>query len=736
MHKQLYALCGFVTLLFAWNAHAASEIWQDVTPAQAGARLASEIRYFQANDSALRSALPETGAVQDHQLEIPMPDGKLALFKLREFPVMAPALAAKYPGIKTYRVVGVDDPHATGVIDITPLGFHGMIETSAGRVFIDPQDFRLQDQIYRVRFSSQEGRKDFSCGVVGHAKQAIVPAPMTASRTAQRVPGNLLEYRLAVAVTLEYHQYFGGDVGNTTAAVATTIARVNFVYARDHGILLTLVANNDEIYEIADSFLLDNEDEFQLLGQVNDWIDTRLTGGDGVYDIGHMFSNPAFAGGGVANIGAVCDNSIKAGGVSGLSDPAGDPFNIDLVAHEIGHQFNAEHSFNGTTSSCINRNASTAYEPGSGSSIMAYAGICAAEDLQTNSDVSFHAGSIAQVNAFTAGAGSCYSLNNAPAAPIPAPNNDPVITAIANTTIPANTPFLLGDPAGPPAATDVDLDTLEYRWDQMDAGCPTDASTFGTDNGSNALFRSYAPRGESWRDFPALGTQVLGRYDQAEVLPCHDRVLDFRLTATDGNSGQDFEDVRISVSAAAGPFEITSVAAPIIAGTAFAVDWDVAATDLAPVSCANVDIDLIVFSAGKLRYSIYPLDLDSTVNDGSALATVNPNTMQTKVGSTVRVRVKCSDNVFYDISDTDLTVTQGIGPTDELDDDDFVTRSFANLATTGFTAPACGPIVDCGAPPPTDNTPSGGRDASAFGHAWLLLLGGLAVLRGIRRRQG
>ena len=732
MHKHLHGLCGIVILLFAWNAHAASEVWQDVTPTQAGARSASEIRYFEANDSALRSALSEIDTVQDHQVEIPMPDGKLALFKLREFPVMAPELAAKYPAIKTYRVVGVDDPHATGVIDITPLGFHGMIETSAGRVFIDPEDFRLQNHIYRTRFASQEGRKDFNCGVLGHAKEAAPAAPMTGLRTAQRVPGSLLEYRLAVAVTLEYHQYFGSDVVNTTAAIATTIARVNFVYARDHGILLTLVANNDEIYETADSFLLDNEDELQLLGQVNDWIDTRLTGGDGVYDIGHMFSNPAFSGGGVANIGAVCDNSIKAGGVSGLSDPAGDPFNIDLVAHEIGHQFNAEHSFNGTTSSCINRNASTAYEPGSGSSIMAYAGICAAENLQTNSDVSFHAGSIAQVNAFTAGAGSCYVTNNTPPAPIPVPNDDPVITPIANTTIPANTPFLL---EGSASDTDV-LDTLQYRWDQMDAGCPTDASTFGTDIGSNALFRSYAPRGESWRDFPALGTQVLGRYDRAEVLPCHDRVLDFRLTATDANSGQDFEDIRVSVSAAAGPFEITSVAAPIIAGTAFAVDWDVAGTDLAPVSCANVDMDLIVFSAGKLRYSIYPLTLDSSVNDGSALATVIPAEKQTKAGSTVRVRVKCSDNIFYDISDTDLTVTQGVGPTNELDDDDFATRSFANIATTGFTAPACGPIVDCSAPAPPGDTGSGEHDASAFGHAWLLLLGGLAALRRIRCRQG
>lgn len=733
MYKHLSALCGVLTLLFAWNAHAASEIWQDVTPALASARGTSEIRVFQANDTALRGALSDPDTGQDYRFEIPMPDGELALFRLREFPVLAPELAAKYPGIKTYRVVGVDDPHVTGVIDITPLGFHGMIETSAGRVFIDPEDFRLQNHIYRTRFARHETRKGFNCGVEAHSRIPAVPAdPLAASRkTAQRVPGSLLEYRLAVAVTLEYYQFFGSDIG-TTAAIATTIARVNFVYARDHGILLTLVANNDEIYETVDSFLLDNGDELQLLGQVDDWIDTRLTGGDGAYDIGHMFSRPAFLGGGVAFLGAACNSNIKAGGVSGLPDPTGDPFNIDLVAHEIGHQFNAEHSFNGTSSSCVNRNASTAYEPGSGSSIMAYAGICAAEDLQANSDASFHAGSIAEVNAFTAGDGSCYSLNNTPGAPIPAPNSDPVITAIANTTIPANTPFLIGDPSGPPAANDIDLDILEYRWDQMDAGCPTDSASFGTDNGSNALFRSYGPRGESWRDFPALGTQVLGRYDKAEVLPCNNRVLDFRLTATDGRSGQDFEDIRVSVTNAAGPFEITNVGTPIVAGAAFAVDWDVAGTNLAPVNCASVDIDLIVFSPGKLRYSIYPLTLDSPVNDGSALATVNPPTRQTGVGSTARVRVKCSDNIFYDISDADLTVTQGVGPTDELDDDDFETRYFANIATTGFAAPACGAVVDCSPPKPDTDTRNLNGDASAFGYAWLLLLGSVAALRRIR----
>jgi len=724
MHKIVTVLFAVTILFFTWHAQAAAGIWQDVSPVQPGAKAAARVSLFQANDQALRSALlsapHETSGRLDHQVPIPMPDGNLVLFSVQESPIMAPELAAKYPEIKTFKVFGVDDKRLGGRIDITPQGFHGMIESSAGRVYIDPEDFRLQDHIYRTRFAGSGTRKAFNCGV--HGPSAAGVSQVTGLKHANRKPGSLLRYDLAVAVTFEYYQFHGGTNSLTTSAINTTISRVNFVYERDHGIQFMLVADNDDLYETLDNGLLNNEDERTLLLQVNSWIDSRLPGGDGAYDIGHMFSSPSFIGGGVANIGAVCNSAIKAGGVSGLPNPIGDGFDIDLVAHEIGHQFNAEHSFNGATSLVCkdNRNATTAYEPGSGSSIMAYAGICSGENLQSRSDVSFHAGSIAQVNAFTVGAGNCFTEIDT----VPIGNNDPVITAITNTTIPADTPFLLDG-----NASDSDLDTLEYRWEQMDAGCATDVASFGTDNGSNALFRSYAPRAEAWRNFPALGTQIQSRYDKAEVLPCLNRALDFRLTATDGRSGQDFEDVRVVVDATAGPFEITNVGTPIVAGTAFAVVWDVAGTNLAPVNCANVDIDLIDFSPGYGSYSVYPLG--TRLNNGSTLVTVNPPNSE---HMNARIRVKCSNNIFYDISDNDLTVT-AVGMAVPMGDTEFTTRTYGDVAITGFVAPACGPVVDCSPPPPDDNRTANG-DASSIGYGWLLLLGGLAVLRRFRHRQG
>jgi MYXO-CTERM domain-containing protein len=730
-------LLAATLLLFVAGAQAATGIWRDVTPAQPGARSVETDRLFQADDQALRSALADTPLAisgrLDHHLVIPMPDGELASFSVQEAPVLAPELAAKYPGIRTFRVFAVDDERVSGRIDITPVGFHGMIRTRDGRVFIDPDNPGSQDHVYRVRFAHSEPHQGFNCGVESHAHGATV-LPAVGRRFGARTRGNLMRYQLAVAVTNEYYQSPGlNDDTITTAAIATTVNRVNFVYERDLGITFELVADNELLYESVDNGELDNEDELALLAEVDDWIDNRLPNGDADYDIGHMFSRPGvFNSGGVAFIGAVCDNSIKAGGVSGMSDPTGDAFNIDLVAHEIGHQFGAEHTFNGTVAlNCqSNRNPSTAFEPGSGSSIMSYSGICAGENLQTSGvDVSFHSGSIEQINSYTAGTGgTCDAL-------VVIGNVDPTVDTIddltipASTTIPANTPFLLGA-----TASDADPDTLEYRWDQLDAGCPTDATNFGTDIGSNALFRGYEPRPEAWRNFPALGTQVQGRYDKAEVLPCHSRALNFRLTVTDGNSGQDFENVLVNVTDAAGPFEITNLDPDpgIVSGTPFQVDWDPAGTDTAPISCGNVDIDLLAFNPTYSRYTVYALGTAANAG-GSAMVTVTPDTASHPRS---RIRVKCSDNIFYDISDTDLNITAGMGPGVPLNDSVAVARVFANIAITDTTAPSCPAIVNCSSPPPTNGGSSGSRDATSFDHLWLLLLAGIAVLGRLRRRQG
>jgi hypothetical protein len=730
MVRRITLLVFIACLTSVVELHASQQIWRDVS--QLLARGAGDgIRRFEVDNNALRNQLNqaphETLGDRSRLIQLPLPDGSLASFTIVESPVMKPALAARYPDIKTYKIYAVDDPTVSGRVDITPQGFHAMLFTAKGRLFIDPDRTDPRAGRYLSRYRRGQPSQEFSCGTLQSDVEAK-PDPVVAARSALRISGMLLEYDLAVAATAEYVVELGGTVALAQAGIVTAINRVNEIYERDLGIRLTLVADNDQLIENGGNVSFSNGNLLAMLDENQAWLDQQLTSSD--YDIGHVFGT---GNGGVAFLGSACDDARKARGVTSRFDPVGEPFYIDFVAHEIGHQFNAEHSFNGTTNSCgSGRNAATAFEPGSGSSIMAYAGICGQENLQLNSDATFHAGSIAKIDSFTRGAGNCA----VPVATTPANNNDPTIAAIPDQVIPANTPFVLDG-----TAADADLNTLSYQWDQMNVGCPTSSFSFGTDNGSNALFRSYIPRNESWRNFPALGTQVQGRFDKAEVLPCQNRDLDFRLTARDGNSGQDIEDVRVSVDKSAGPFEITNLdSAPlpsIFAGTPFAVDWNVANTDLSPVNCLNVEFDLISFSSGYNRYSIHPLDAASNLNDGSEFVTLNPAIAipATAAHQRSRVRVKCSDNIFYDISDTDLSVAATMFPSVNLSDTDFAAYSFANMFITDPVAPVCGAVVDCSAPR-VGNSGSKSSGSGAIDTLWLLMMSGMIALVKLRRRYG
>ena len=323
---------------------------------------------------------------------------------------------------------------------------------------------------------------------------------------------------------------------------------------------------------------------------------------------------------------------------------------------------------------------------------------------------------------------------------IPVNNQDPLIAPIANSVIPANTPFILDG-----TASDMDMDTPQYQWDQMDAGCPTNSASLGTDNGSNALFRSYLPRDQSWRNFPALGTQVRGRFDKAEVLPCNNRDLDFRLTARDGKSGQDFEDVRVSVDKSAGPFEITNLGTAQTITSAsgpVTVSWNVANTNLPPINCANVAIDLLTFSdtAPPLpidpphTYSIHPL-VASTANVGIAAVNLIP---LTKSHPSARIRVKCVNNIFYDISDADLEIVGTDPKPDNFSDTDDVFYFPANMFLTDPVARACGAVVECATPPapPVDSSGSKGGGSGAFDYLWLMIMTAMIGFIKLYRRYG
>jgi subtilisin-like proprotein convertase family protein len=568
-------------------------------------------------------------------ISIPMPNGRYEDFKVFESPVMAPLLAEKFPSIKTYSATGITNPNSVAKIDYTPRGFHAMIFTiGQNPVFVDPFDSNNQTYIayYKKDFRSKE--EHFECAVSESSKRIYTPNQIT---TRSAGDCQLREYRLALACTGEYAQYHddgdnsnGDIIADVIAAMNITMNRVNGVFEKDAGITMVLVDNNEDIiYTDGGSDPYSNNNGGAMLSQNQTTCDNEI--GSANYDIGHVFST---GGGGVAYLNAPCNNSIKAGGVTGGGSPEGDPFDIDYVAHEMGHQFGGRHTQN---NSC-NRDNSSSYEPGSASTIMGYAGICS-PNVQSNSDDYYHAISIQQFGNFTTGAGnSCANIINSN-------NNQPTADAGADYTIPISTPFVLTG-----IGTDADGDPMTYCWEQWDrevaAMPPVSTSTSGP------AFRTFAPSTNSERYFPRLSVVAGSGIDTWEVLPSVSRDLNFRLTVRDNNSAYgctDEDDMTVTSSASSGPFLVTypNTAMEWDANTTETITWDVANTTSAPVSCANVDI--LYSTDGGLSF---PNILVANVpNDGS-----HPITVPEISTSQFRIIVKCSDNIFFDMSDENITI--------------------------------------------------------------------------------
>lgn len=573
-------------------------------------------------------------------IELPMPNGEFAKFYITEYSMMEPGLAMQFPDMRTYTIKGIDDPYAVGKLDITMLGFHGMVLTPNGDYFIDPysSDEREVYISYYKTDMPQSKESEFQCHVDEQFNNSKIITGNNFDLTGQQ----LRTYKLACAATGEYTAFFGGTVALGQAAIVTAINRVNGVYEKDMSVRMTLVANNTNIVftnSATDPYT--NFNGVTMLGQNQTTCDNVAFIGTANYNIGHVFST---GGGGVAGLGVVCVAGNKARGVTGLPSPTGDPFYIDYVAHEMGHQFGGNHTFNSVTSNCGggNRNASTAWEPGSGSTIMPYAGICGADDLQPNSDAYFHSGSVSEITAYTqTGSGNSCPVTTATG------NTPPTVSVIAGTfTIPISTPFALTG-----SATDIETPaSLTYCWEQYDTG-PSGAPNSPT--GNAPIFRSFSPVTSSTRTFPKLSDLLNNTQTIGEILPTYTRSLVFRLTARDNSAiggGINFNTKTISVSSVAGPFLVTSpnTAVSWNSGISQTVTWNVASTTAAPVSCANVNI-LLSTNGG----TTFPTTLLlNTPNDGTQSVTLPViNT------STARIKVESVGNIFFDISNTNFTIT-------------------------------------------------------------------------------
>ncbi len=684
--KKLFTYSAFIAVLLGVGKSFAGSIWNKVPLANAPSQKVQVFHpehymVYTFNEDLLRlqmfslSTDPNEGMV----VELPMPDGSLRSFKVWQDPMMNGKLAEKYSDIKTFTGVLVGDQRVTAKLDFTVYGFHAMVFDGENTSFIDPYD-NFHDGYYMVHYKRDEVRaveNRMRCeqkngdenGPAGESMATqYTGLPKLAARTANGWTRK--NYDLALCADHFYCQAATGLASPTVAQafskMTTSMNRINGVYEREFSVHMNFVANEDTLIWPTATGSVNGSDPFSAidanasacLTQCQTSCDGRI--GSANYDLGHVFTT---GGGGLSSLGVVCASGTKAKSVTGSPTPVGDGYDIDYVAHEMGHEFGANHTFaNGNDGSCGGGNVSTshAYEPGSGTTIMAYAGICNPDDLAMHSEAYFHASSLLEITAKLVGS------ENACASAVSTGNKLVSLAAFTNTySIPYKTPFELISPT----AVDSVADTATmYCWEQwnLGAGSASSASRFVNTFVKGPIFRSWFPVKTETRVFPRMSKVLLGTLSdagtegaQGEKAPDTARFLTFKLTVRNillGNGCFVFPDDTIHLNAVqtttkAG-FKVTSqgtTGLTYTGGSSQTITWDVVGTNAAPVSAANVIIYMSVDGGNTWPYTVATVP-----NTGTATVTLpNPATTST----TCRFKVKGSGNVFFNVNLKNFTVS-------------------------------------------------------------------------------
>jgi hypothetical protein len=620
-----------------WQQQTTQAKSEKVEPLRA---VANKARYMQINQTLLDDKFSNVNLAT--VITLPLPNGLNVSVTLRPSPILSSDLAAQYPKLMTYQAQQVAQPNNIGRFSISHLGLFGFFRYNNQWMLLSPryQQETPEYASYWYKDAPAEYEK-----VTPATDFLLAEAQLEAPKLAQKLVNSgdtLRTYKLAISTTGEYTQRLGGTTENVIAELMNLLNRINQVLLIDLAIQFELVDNQDIIFFDANSDPYSNSDIAADI-EVNQNIVDQAIGSQN-YDIGHLLgTNP----GGLAYVGEVCDSELKAQGYTGLNNPQGERFFIDLVAHELGHQLGASHSFNATNSeSCAQgqRNNNSAYEPGSGSTIMSYAGICGSQNLQSESDPYFHAISIKNIRDYVdalsqRNCGIETDINNA----------IPQLQFVQNAyTIPANTPFVLNG-----SAVDADADPLIFTWEQFDNGSTVGATNnldeLNSDNGSNPLFRSYNPTSTAQRYFPQLQDVLAGRTSLGETYATTDRDMRFRLTAKDNKGGVNQQDLVVTVTTSSQTF---SVDTPLQWQTAAQqmVTWDIGDTLNTALNCTHVDILLITDIDNPLEILI----LSQTPNDGQQ------NIRAPKITSlTARLVLRCSNNIFYALSANTFSIISG-----------------------------------------------------------------------------
>lgn len=605
-------------------------------------------------------------------VNFPDGNGNISNFEIFKSQMLEPELTAQHPNIHNFTGINRKDPSNVIKISITPaFGMHIMGYDGKGTTYyIDTYTTDFQTYIFYKRSNIENSNSSFNCLVEDN--ENTHQNEIASENQILSTDSKFRQYRFAMACTTEYAAFHVNQAPNSVpqtteaqkkdiviAAMNVTINRLNSIYERDLSIRFVLVANNRNIVFInSDNF--SNNNAFQLIDQSQTVI-TQIIGTNN-FDIGHTVST---GGGGLASP-SPCDGSSKASGITGSFQPVGDPYDIDYVAHEVGHQFWANHSYNNSCSG--NRNSETAVEPGSGSTIMAYAGICS-PNIQSNSDAYFHQRSIQEISEFLqSGWNNCATL-------LSTANPSPTITSTSgNRTIPYGTPFILTT-----NATDTNNpNSLTYTWEQMNNNISTQPPLASSTTGPN--FRSLSPTSNPSRSFPSTATVLEGTDNNNgivsttwERLPTVARTMRFATTVRDnnGNNGGQTKSAEVNITFAnVGPFvitypnNITTTTEPNwSAGQQKTITWNVAGTTANGINTSQVNI-LMSQDNGQT----YPYVLAAnTPNDGSQTITVPTLTDATLPA---RIKIEAVGNIFY-------TVSKPIGINITASNDDFEFENFS-----------------------------------------------------------
>ncbi|MGB0846379.1 MAG: reprolysin-like metallopeptidase [Thiolinea sp.] len=679
------ALCISLTLLLSTGNSLAEQpsasLWQDISAKDTTKNNAeTSRRIVQLDENQLRHLIANTSHQTTYQrntenpdnllnLEIPLPNGSNASITLQPVALLSAELQQRYPLIKTWKVSSDHPDIISGRAELTARGFYVMLRSRDGdQWLIEPDNNPAQTttqhyQSFSKRQSGKQQPQTFSCGVTNtgsggwswsnkNTLNLTNPPNQNLRNYAQRPGENLLSYDLAVSATGEYTQKFGGSQASAYSAIITTVNRINEIYEQELGITLKLVSGTETVFTDPANDPFDNTSSLLSAYQNQQVLDTLV--GSNRYDIGHVLGS-AFGGDGIALVSSVCGNGQKAQGFTASNILVGDSFIVDYVAHELGHQLGATHTFNGTRSSCGGggRIAETAFEPGSGGTIMSYAGLCGADNFQQNVDPQFHIGSIEQIHQLTHNGSAAACATN-----ISLNNKLPVVNAGSDHTIPARTPFILNG-----SASDSDGDTLLYGWDQVDLGA---ASALGTDTANNALIKSNRLSNSGLRHVPDIAglLNTSQAFSSGESLPRSNRELNFRLIVRDGKGASSNDTVKLNVHDTGQRFSVLHPASSLSPGS-HEIRWQVAGTDQAPINCAEVDI-AYTNNQGTTFIDV----LRNTPNDGAETVQLN-NRVQ-------NIRVKCSSNVFFALSGTTPHVASYKNDTDQSTDDNTDTNTDGN----------------------------------------------------------